>query len=63
MEKPKCRCGLDMVVIQYKGYYETFNFWGFDKNCKCTKNIRVRDFKPDEIILWGIRTVHIPTKV
>ena len=49
-QKPVCKCGLEMVVIQYKGYYDSFNFWGFHKDCKCTKNIRVRDFEPDEII-------------
>lgn len=53
MEKPKCKCGLDMVVIQYKGYYDEFNYWGFDKNCTCTKEVRVRDFEPDEVIKGG----------
>lgn len=49
-QKPKCQCGLDMAVIEYKGYYDTFKFWGFDKDCKCTKGIRVREYEPDEVI-------------
>lgn len=48
--KPKCKCGLEMRVIEYRGYYDTFKFWGYDKNCKCTKDIRVRDFEADETI-------------
>lgn len=50
MEKPKCKCGLDMIVIEYKGYYDSFKFWGFDEKCKCTKNIRVRNFDADKTI-------------
>lgn len=48
-QKPKCSCGLDMIVIEYKGYYDNFKFWGFDEKCRCTKGIRVRDFEPDKI--------------
>lgn len=50
-QKPKCNCGLDMVVIEFKGYYDNFKFWGFDDKCECTKNIRVRDFEADETIM------------
>ena len=50
MKKPKCACGLEMKVIRYIGYYDEFNFWEFDQNCKCTKNIRVEDFEPNEVI-------------
>lgn len=49
--KPKCECGLEMIVIRYKGYYDDFKFWGYDKKCKCTKNIRARDFEADETIV------------
>lgn len=45
--KPKCRCGLDMVVIEYDGYYDKFRFWGFDRACACTKGVRVRNITPD----------------
>ena len=48
--KPKCHCGLDMIVIEYQGYYDSFKFWGYDEKCKCTKNIRVRDFEPNKIV-------------
>lgn len=47
--KPKCKCGLEMIVIEYKGYYEKFKFWGFSNKCKCTKKIRVRDYRPDNV--------------
>ena len=50
MNKPKCNCGLEMVVIRYKGYYDDFKFWAFNKDCKCTKGVRVRDFKEDETL-------------
>lgn len=50
MEKPKCKCGLDMIVIEYIGYYDSFKFWGFDEKCKCTKNIRVKNFDTDKTI-------------
>ena len=50
MKKPKCECGKEMIVIEYKGYYESFKFWGFAKDCKCTKNIRAKDFEADEVI-------------
>lgn len=45
--KPKCRCGMDMVVIEYDGYYDRFRFWGFDRDCTCTKGVRVRHLTPD----------------
>lgn len=47
--KPKCKCGIEMIAIEYQGYYEKFKFWGFSNRCKCTKKIRVRDCRPDNV--------------
>lgn len=50
MEKPKCTCGLDMIVVEHVGYYDSFKFWEFDEKCTCTKNVKVEDFESDKTI-------------
>ena len=26
-DRPTCSCGRKMIIIEYKGYYETFNYF------------------------------------
>jgi hypothetical protein len=32
-QRPTCSCGVKMKLVEYKGYYDSFNYWRCD-NCK-----------------------------
>lgn len=51
MNRTKCICGEDMIVIKYSGYYDEFSFFGF--NCSCRKGLRVRKFNADKVHVGG----------
>lgn len=40
--RPTCSCGERMIVVQYKGYYDEFNYFGCT-NCK----LDVDDYEPE----------------
>lgn len=40
--KPTCSCGEKMIVVQYKGYYDEFNYFSC-ANCELDTD----DYKPD----------------
>jgi hypothetical protein len=47
LERPKCACGKEMQVIYYTGYYDSFKYWDFHKECKCPNTTEVEDIEPD----------------
>ena len=40
--RPTCSCGKRMIVVQYKGYYDEFSYFGCT-NCK----LDVDDYEPE----------------
>ena len=42
-DRPTCSCGRKMIIVQYEGYYETFNYF-YCGGCKVDPD----DYKPDE---------------
>ena len=43
-KRPTCSCGRKMIIVEYKGYYETFNYF----YCGCCKadpdNYKAEDY-------------------
>ena len=37
--RPVCSCGVKMKLVEYKGYYDSFNYWRCD-NCDLDKKIQ-----------------------
>ena len=44
-DRPTCSCGRKMIIIEYKGYYETFNYF-YCGGCKVDPG----DYKADHQI-------------
>lgn len=45
-KRPVCSCGAKMKLAQYKGYYDTFNYWCCDN---CGLGDEIQRVKPDDI--------------
>lgn len=37
--RPVCSCGVKMKLVEYKGYYDSFNYWRCD-NCDLDNKIQ-----------------------
>lgn len=42
--RPTCSCGVKMKLIEYKGYYDKFNYWSCDN---CELEMIAQDAEPD----------------
>jgi hypothetical protein len=42
--RPRCSCGVKMKLVEYRGYYDEFNYWCCD-NCDLDRDIQ--DMKTD----------------
>jgi hypothetical protein len=43
-KKPKCKCGEEMVVVEYVGYYDRFTYW----DCPNTSCSLLDSLKPEK---------------
>lgn len=41
-KRPVCSCGVKMKLVQYKGYYDSFNYWCCE-NCALDNEIQKVD--------------------
>lgn len=40
--RPICSCGVKMKLVEYKGYYENFNYWACE-NCDLDNEIQKKE--------------------
>lgn len=45
-DRPVCSCGVKMKLVEFKGYYENFNYWRCDN---CDLDDRMQKMKPDKV--------------
>ena len=43
-DRPICSCGVKMKVVEYKGYYDSFNYWVCNN---CDLDEKIQKIKPD----------------
>lgn len=45
-DRPVCSCGVKMKLVEFKGYYESFNYWRCDN---CDLDGKMQKMKPDKV--------------